>query len=73
MMQKQIDPFETHIKKQNIEIREIQKKFETNVQDVRKETLWRIQDAEELIKSRVSEGKLNAVATNLKSEFKTDL
>jgi hypothetical protein len=43
------------------------------VQDVRKETLWRIQDAEELIKSRVSEGKLNAVATNLKSEFKTDL
>jgi hypothetical protein len=73
ILQSQLQPLEQLIRKHNNDIIELEKKFDSSVQNVRKETLWRIQDAEELIKSRVSDGKLDSVQANLEQGFKISI
>ena len=42
--------------------------FSKEVNDAKSETLWRIQDAEELIKTRISEAKVETIRATLETQ-----
>jgi hypothetical protein len=52
----------------NKDINETKLDFTEKINDAKSETLWRIQDAEELIKTRISEAKVETIRKQLEQE-----
>jgi len=52
------------------ELRETKDEFQSKVNNLQTEVLWRIKDAEELIKERCSNQRVNSLLTELENRVK---
>lgn len=48
-------------------------KFETEVEDTKKKTLWKIGDVEKLIEQRISEQKVNDLLDSLDTKLNLEI
>ena len=64
-----IATIETKVKEQSDEMTTKNKKFEEDLSELQKQTLWKIKDIENLMEKRISEHKVNALIAGLEKKL----
>jgi len=74
-MESRLDVFKNEAQHQNMKLEDIRAHFDTLTENISNECLWRIKDAEELIKSRITlvsvESMMKVMKQNIEREIQT--
>lgn len=65
----QIGTLQENLNQHKVELKETEKQFEESLNTNQKETLWKIRDCEELLKTRISDHKVECIIENLEQKL----